>query len=149
MKYIKYTILAIILLIILTTSMTNSCKTFRPASKNVYKNYAAFEGFNDGSTSAMDYSKNSTEQKVMVPTVDFFNKQTAKKVEGFGGLQSSPYEKEKKLDIFSGTSGSTVCDGKSFNLSNSQGGLCLDEKQTRLMRTRGGNAESGDSQIGS
>lgn len=159
MKYLQYTILAIFLFIVVAISMMHSCKTFRPTTAT--RNYTSFEGFSDVGTSAMEYNKIGTVQKILDPAFEekfrkelahddnFFNKQSAKKVEGFGGLQGSPYEKEKTLDIFIGTPGSLICDGNSFNLSNSQGGLCLDETQTRLMRTRGGNAETGDFQIGS
>jgi len=161
MKYLQYTILAIFLFIVVAISMMHSCKTFRPASASTSRNYTSFEGFSDVGASAMDYNKIGTVQKILEPAFDekfrkelahednFFKNQRPKKVEGFGGLQGSPYEKEKPLDIFIGTPGSLICDGSSFNLSNSQGGLCLNETQTRLMRTRGGNAETGDFQIGS
>ena len=70
------------------------------------------------------------------------------KKEGFVGLESSSFGDNTPIDKFSGTKGSIECDGKSSGLHNSKGGLCLNDDQTKLLRTRGGNASGGDSQIG-
>jgi hypothetical protein len=68
------------------------------------------------------------------------------KTEGFEGLQSSPLNSSEKLDIFSDFQGSSTC--ASYGLGNSKGYLCLDDKATKLLLTRGGNASGNPSQIG-
>jgi hypothetical protein len=69
-----------------------------------------------------------------------------KKVEGFEGLQPSPLNSSEKLDIFSDFDGKNTCTPSSY--SNSKGYLCLDDKATQLLLTRGGNASGLPSQIG-
>jgi hypothetical protein len=76
-------------------------------------------------------------------------KEEAKKVEGFQGLQASPYVSERTIDHFGQTSGSLECDARSSGLHNSKGGLCLTKEQLNLLKTRGGNSTGGDFQIGS
>lgn len=76
-------------------------------------------------------------------------KEEPKKVEGFQGLQPSPYVNEKTIDPFGQTPGSLECDSKSSGLHNSKGGLCLTKEQLNLLKTRGGNSTGGDFQIGS
>ena len=68
--------------------------------------------------------------------------------EGFTSMGYSDYGKDGKIDIFSGTKGSLDCDRTSSNLTNSQGGLCLNDTQMKMLRTRGGNSQCGDAQIG-
>jgi len=77
------------------------------------------------------------------------NTEEPKKVEGFQGLQPSPYIDEKSIDPFGQTQGSLQCDSISSGLHNSKGGLCLSKEQLYLLKTRGGNAKGGDFQIGS
>jgi outer membrane biosynthesis protein TonB len=72
-----------------------------------------------------------------------------KKVEGFQGLQPSPYVSETPIDPFGQTPGSLECDSRSSGLHNSRGGLCLTKEQLNLLKTRGGNSTGGDFQIGS
>lgn len=68
-----------------------------------------------------------------------------KKVEGFEGLKPSPLNGSEKLDIFSDFEGKKTCTPSSY--SNSQGYLCLDDKATQLLLTRGGNASGKPSEI--
>jgi hypothetical protein len=77
------------------------------------------------------------------------NTEEPKKVEGFQGLQPSPYIDEKSIDPFGQTEGRLDCDSISSGLHNSKGGLCLSKEQLYLLKTRGGNAKGGDFQIGS
>ena len=76
------------------------------------------------------------------------NTEEPKKVEGFQGLQPSPYIDEKSIDPFGQTEGRLDCDSISSGLHNSKGGLCLSKEQLYLLKTRGGNAKGGDFQIG-
>ena len=80
---------------------------------------------------------------------DESNKDEPKKVEGFQGLQPSPYVNETTIDPFGQTPGSLECDARSSGLHNSKGGLCLTKEQLNLLKTRGGNSTGGDFQIGS
>lgn len=68
-----------------------------------------------------------------------------KKVEGFQGLQTTPLGPSEKLDIFSDFEGKMSCTPSSY--SNSKGYLCMDEKATKLLLTRGGNATGKPSEI--
>lgn len=52
------------------------------------------------------------------------------------------------IEPISQLSSSQDCVGKSSYLSNSMGGICLDQPTIKLMRTRGGNSGSGDAIIG-
>lgn len=69
-----------------------------------------------------------------------------KKVEGFG-LMPAPYGKEVPIDRFSSLKSDKSCTPSPY--STSTGFLCMDKDTERLLRTRGGNITSGDSQIGS
>jgi hypothetical protein len=89
------------------------------------------------------------ESKKEEPKKDESKKEAPKKVEGFQGLQPSPYENEKTIDPFGQTPGSLQCDSRSSGLHNSRGGLCLTKEQLNLLKTRGGNSTGGDFQIGS
>lgn len=89
------------------------------------------------------------ESKKEEPNKDESKKEEPKKVEGFQGLQPSPYENEKTIDPFGQTPGSLECDARSSGLHNSKGGLCLTKEQLNLLKTRGGNSTGGDFQIGS
>ena len=89
------------------------------------------------------------ETKKEEPKKEESKKEEPKKVEGFQGLQPSPYVNEKTIDPFGQTPGSLDCDSKSSGLHNSKGGLCLTKEQLNLLKTRGGNSTGGDFQIGS
>jgi hypothetical protein len=89
------------------------------------------------------------EPKTTEPNKDESKKEEPKKVEGFQGLQPSPYENERTIDPFGQTPGSLECDSRSSGLHNSRGGLCLTKEQLNLLKTRGGNSTGGDFQIGS
>jgi hypothetical protein len=69
-----------------------------------------------------------------------------KKVFGFDGLYCQPGSVNDKLDIFGDAKGSL--DAPGTGLTNSKGSLRLDDKMTKMLTSRGGNATGGDSQIG-
>jgi len=97
----------------------------------------------------MEESKKSEPKKEEELKKDEAKKEEAKKVEGFQGLQPSPYVNEQNIDPFGQTPGSLECDARSSGLHNSKGGLCLTKEQLNLLKTRGGNSTGGDFQIGS
>ena len=83
---------------------------------------------------------------------DGMSKKNTKK-EGFEGeLPILRPEKsnanEKILDVFSHVEAKVSCDNVSSQLHNSRGGLCLTNDIQKLLKTRGGNSTSGESQIG-
>lgn len=116
--------LTIILLILILLTMSNTCVTFKPHYTSSI-NYSTFESFNQ--------REGMTENN---------------KKEAFTDLDGAAYGNNAPIDKFSGTKGSIDCDIISSGLSNSKGGLCLSDSQQQLLRTRGGNATGGDSQIG-
>ena len=138
--------LTIILIVLILLTMTNSCVTFKPHYSSMM-NYSTFETFRQrdgmsglgGSTVKQPANSGSLFSEMTTPS---YSK------EGFVGLEPSVYGTDKPIDRFSGTPGSVSCDKISSGLSNSKGGLCLTDEQTKLLRTRGGNASGGDSQIG-
>ena len=56
-------------------------------------------------------------------------------------------ENNKSTDIFSDSPSGMSCSSSS-GLSNSGGGLCLSKEQQTMLQTRGGNASTGEAQIG-
>jgi len=70
------------------------------------------------------------------------------KLWGFGsdGLFCKPYLTDNNIDIYSGLRGSLDC--PEIPYTNYGGYLCLDEKRTKLLSSRGGNAGFRDSEIG-
>ena len=65
---------------------------------------------------------------------------TAQRVQNMGGL-FGPQDNGNKLDIYSTARGnlSEECANTSNGMSNSQGYLCLDAEQQKMLTTRGGN----------
>jgi hypothetical protein len=93
--------------------------------------YEGFAGFSEYTSNTPVEKKESSE---------------VKKVEGFEGLKPSLLNSSEKLDIFSDFEGKNTCTPSSY--SNSKGYLCLDDKATQLLLTRGGNASGSPFQIG-
>lgn len=77
--------------------------------------------------------------RVYVPYADLVFGET----EGFENnetvAKAADVNDDKELDIFSKAEGSRDCPPTS-GLTNSMGNLCLDEKMTALLTSRGGNA---------
>ena len=68
------------------------------------------------------------------------------KVEGFQGLQSAPYGKSEMIDRFGSLKSTTKCENSIF--STSTGFVCLDDETKKLLASRGGNAKTGEAEIG-
>ena len=62
---------------------------------------------------------------------------------GFDGLFCSAKDGPDAVYKIGSAKGSRECVGKSSGLTNSMGGLCLDENQINLLSTRGGNMSTG------
>jgi hypothetical protein len=70
---------------------------------------------------------------------------TAKKVEGFQGLQSGPIE-EQAIGFMYNNESNTTCKG--YGYTTSKGNVCLSDADIRLLTTRGMNATGVSDQIG-
>ncbi len=70
---------------------------------------------------------------------------TAKKVEGFQGLQSGPIE-EQSIGFMYNNESNTTCKG--YGYTTSKGNVCLSDADIRLLTTRGMNATGVKDQIG-
>jgi hypothetical protein len=139
-----------ILVVIILLTLTRGFNAFKPFSKNnIFSQHSPYEGF--ANVAYSEYGANapsiSAKEDGATP-VDYGKYVTApaKKVEGFQGLQSSPYSDEKPIDIFSQSAGSAECQASGY--TNSKGNLCLDDNQMKMLMTRGGNLTGADSQIG-
>ena len=152
--------LVFILVLLVVISMTRSCVSVKPYDEStIFSQDYPYEGMTPGMTPSTDakddmmdtimsdikssVKKASTPSPSSSPSSSQSSSVPSVPTEAFTSLLSSDYGKEEKLDIFSGTQGSLECSAKSFNLTNSKGGLCLDEKQTKMLLTRGGNATGG------
>ena len=145
MKFNLFNILVIVLFVLILSSATMvSCANFKPHyADNVFEKHSQFEGFKNNNQ-MLDYS--SKEQHAAMDT----NKQhliatppaECKKVFGFDGLFCSAKDGPDAVDKIGSAKGRRECVGKSSGLTNSMGGLCLDENQVKLLSTRGGNMSS-------
>lgn len=70
---------------------------------------------------------------------------TAKKVEGFQGLQSGPVA-EQAIGFMYNNESNTTCKG--YGYTTSKGNVCLSDADIRLLTTRGMNATGVQDQIG-
>lgn len=126
------TLLFIILLVVFVGSLTmGGCSTYVPYSPDMlFSRMFPYEGF---SINPLEYA----------PTSD---KPTAShKLAGFSGIYGTADNSGNSLDIFSTAPGDMTC--TSYGYANSRGFLCMDQEQSRLLRSRGGNASGGDMQI--
>jgi hypothetical protein len=149
MKFNFFNILVIILFVLIISSATMmSCANFKPHfADNLFQNHAKFEGFN---TQTLDYSSKEENSAMDKNKQHMISPATGecKKVFGFDGLFCAPKEGPNSIDQIGATKGSLECVGKSSGLTNSLGGLCLDDNQKKLLSTRGGNMTSGAEEIG-
>ena len=140
----EYQFLGILILIIIFMSLMCSCTDVVPyTQQTLFPRHYAYEGMQP-----IEYTTRDAHQALDNNTSLLINNASVdcKKVYGFDGLYCKPYVADSKLDVFSGSNGSITCKGT--NLTNSKGTLCLDQNQTKLLTTRGGNATGGGGQIG-
>jgi preprotein translocase subunit SecF len=103
-----------------------------------------------------NYEPTGAQWDVVTPEVDYMESTTPYGTtdrdvtvgEGFATLEQvySNYGKEDQIDIYSTAKGNMSCEPNSY--SNSTGYLCLDDKQKRLLMTRGMNQSGTTMQIG-
>jgi hypothetical protein len=140
-------IIAVIFFSVIVSTLMISSTIVQPYSPDsIFSKQFPYEGFSNYNYSNTNGSPN-TESGIN----DFLiNKNTASctKVHGFNGLFCKPYVADKSIDLFSEAKSSPSCFGKSSGLSNSLGSLCLDDKLTNALHTRGGNQTGANMQIG-
>jgi spore coat protein CotH len=168
-KNFKYIVIIVFLIIIIAVSLFYSCSNIVPySSENNW--YYKYEGMKDISENEnkKDISNENTDElsevidpmttqemedqlkkkgtnlkknlnkKILDKTKTISDKNIKKSVEGFEGIFGTPLNTNEIIDVFSNTKSSVNCYGS--GLTNSGGGLCLNDKQKQLLTTRGGNA---------
>lgn len=148
--YMKLTntniIIAVVIFVFIFSSICFSCSNVLPYSENsVFAKQFPYEGFSQ--LADLEYTTNPEHK---VTDSQSYNNVSVEcsKVYGFDGLYCKPYVADNKLDVFSEVEGKPSCVGSSSGLSNSQGGLCLNQVQKSLLSTRGGNSTGKTDEIG-
>lgn len=137
-------ILGFMLFLIIVISLYSSTEPVPYSKDKLFSKEFPYEGMSPMSpmssdeTSMADNYKNENKKNN--------NSDSVVPVEGFQGLQATPYGSEQPLDKFSQLTGSKTCSPSPY--SNSQGYLCLDKDTSLLLSTRGQNATGGDGTIG-
>lgn len=138
-----YVLVAILLLVLIFTTML-SCGSFEPSQEDsVAKNAASTEGF--AGRMLKYFNKDETNDFHGAYSMGT-NEQDCKRIYGFDGLFCAPGVADKSLDLYATAEGKLDCEGS--GLTNSRGSLCLDENQKNMLRTRGGNNTGRDAEIG-
>jgi hypothetical protein len=142
MKLNIFNILVIVLFILVIASVTMmSCTKVQPHYQDtIFKKHSDFEGFK-ANREILDYSNKESNSAMDTNKQHLINDPQAgcKKIFGFEGIFCTPVTESAKIDTIGASKGSLECVGKSSGLSNSMGGLCLDQNQIKLLGTRGGN----------
>ena len=158
MKFNFFNFFVIFLFIFIILSATSlSCTKFQPHSaESIFQKHGEFEGFHDKSQT-IGYSKkddhtplDNHDMHLMESNVTGAEKVVnyCKNVFGFHGLYCDPSKDEDVIDVIGKTKGTPDCVSRSRGLSKSTGGLCLNENQINLLKTRGGNMSTGEETIG-
>ena len=102
-------------------------------------------GFYASSSRLIEYPFEGFETKVLEGNNHDKKHDTAKKVEGFKGLQSGPID-EQIIGFMYNNESNTSC--KPYGYTNSKGNICMSEGDIKMLTTRGGNALGVSDQIG-
>ena len=141
----KIVILTVTIVLVLFLTLGFGCVKVSPYYKdNLFPRYFNYEGF--APLSPSEFSASGPAPTTGLEGSGNTAAKPAVKVEGFEGLHSAPFGADKTIDTFSQVPGSATCTPSTY--SNSLGYLCLDDKATKLLLTRGGNASGLPSQIG-
>lgn len=149
-------IIVLIAVVIIAIHMTaRSVMPYSPSGP--YVNQTAFEGFygKDANPKVLKYStypdNAAIDQRVQNDIVQTpITDTTFQRLWGFDGLFGSSNANDNNVDIYSTAPGSMdqQCMNNSNGMSNSKGYLCLDPNQIKLLKSRGGNQTTAQSQIG-
>ncbi len=146
-------ILAIVIFTVIASMLFGSTTIVQPYSEDtLFARQYAYEGFSDygnvSGTGNADSMFNSNLMQSASASTGASASMDCTKVYGFDGLFCKPFVADNSIDRFSAVSGSKECVGKSSGLSNSKGGLCLDDNLATMLRTRGGNQTGSAMEIG-
>jgi hypothetical protein len=142
----------VVLLVVLLFTLFSSSKKFQPYVKHspfqtLHSNVEGYSGMRRQEYTT--YPENQTIDSMNAFSIqDTTGKQNCKKVFGFSSLLCNPEGPENSFDSYSLEKGDISCIGKSSGMSKSTGALCMSDQQLGLLRTRGGNAVTGDATIG-
>jgi hypothetical protein len=140
-------IIAVIFLSVVVSTLLISSTVVQPYSAdNIFSKeypYEAFSNYNYSNTNGSPNTESGINNFLIAK-----NTGECSKIQGFNGLFCKPYVADKNIDLFSEAKSSPSCFGKSSGLSNSLGSLCLDDKLTNALNTRGGNQTGANMQIG-
>lgn len=135
MNLITFIVILALISLVISFTLTGSCRV-SPHSKdllstNRYEPFAAASlGYTATATTKMDGPEMDN------PSVPLDTKNVCGRVSGFDGIYC-PTGASASLDIFSQAKSGPNC--VSMGYSTSTGPLCMDEKQMKLLTTRGGN----------
>lgn len=138
-------ILAVVIFTIVASTLLISTTVVQPYSEDtIFARQFPYEGFsNYGSANDKPNADSMINDYLMQGAGA-----ECTKVYGFDGLFCKPNVADSKIDKFSEIKGDASCLGKSSGLSNSMGGLCLDDNMQNMLRTRGGNQTGFPMEIG-
>ena len=130
-----FILIGLAIVVMLTTCA--GCSAVMPY--NAHSKYADAEGFRPVNYASYPDGNvvDAKDRHLINSTASEPTEQRVPKMNGLFG----PDKKDKVLDSYSQAKGglSEECMMRSSGLSNSQGYLCLDDKQIKLLKTRGGN----------
>ena len=145
LNLLNIVLIVVFLFIILSVLLTSNTVVIPYTESTIFKKEFPYEGFSNYGNLDGSFNSDSvfTENSLSAPSGA-----NCAKVYGMDGLFCAPGIADKPLDKFSALKSSKDCVGNSSGLSNSTGALCLDSDTAAMLKTRGGNMTSGDSQIG-
>jgi hypothetical protein len=156
----KMKMLGLAVLLLILFSLTFTAVAYSPhRADTLYPRYGTFESMDPMSPEVLNslptrehfLNKPSSVQGFSsIPVAEGFEQYTPPsqpvkrepvKVEGFESLlQPANYSQEQSISKFSELKGNVSCVNKSAGLTNSMGGLCLDDSLLKSLTTRGGNS---------
>tara|TARA_Y100000022_G_C13205243_1_gene354713 strand:- start:496 stop:975 length:480 start_codon:yes stop_codon:yes gene_type:complete len=155
-NYFNFFVIFLFVFIILSSTAL-SCSKFQPHyADSIFQKHGKFEGFHDkaqtlGYAKKDDHSALDNHDMHLMESDKTSSEKVAnycKNVFGFHGLYCDPSKDDAVIDVIGKTKGTPDCVGRSSGLSKSTGGLCLNENQINLLKTRGGNMSTGEEIIG-
>lgn len=146
-------VLFVVILVSLAFSAEGITGFYKSSSGLIEYPYEGFADLQDayemGDTVDEGFKSRKRKQVVSAPSVTSMlagpSLPTAKKVEGFQGLQSGPIA-EQSIGFMYNNESNTTCKG--YGYTTSKGNVCLSDADVRLLTTRGMNATGVQDQIG-
>jgi hypothetical protein len=142
-------ILAVVIFTVIASTLLISTTIVQPYSEDtIFARQFPYEGFSNYSNTNDKPNTDSAINDYLMQGTPAGAGAECSKVYGFDGLFCKPYVADSTIDKFSEIKGDASCLGKSSGLSNSMGGLCLDDNMQNMLKTRGGNQTGAAMEIG-